>query len=459
MELSSGLIADYALDLEYGDIPDEAVTKAKRLVLDSVGCCLGGYASEPSKVVREVYETPVDAGRGATVVGSGTTVPTEYAALINSLMVRYLDYNDTYISEGRACHPSDHIPALLAVAEADEASGSRALTAIVLAYELEGAGLDTGALWDEGFDYVTWGIYSCTAAVGKLMGLDREELVSAIGIAGSASNALGIARRGDVTMWKGAAHSYVNHNAVQACQMARAGMTGPTDLFEGEAGVFEAMAGERIEAPPLGGRENGSFRVSETHVKPFACGYYMQSAITALFEVVEGSDLSPGDVAAIEVETFERAAEILASPEKWSKDLTRETADHSIPYTLAVGLLDGDVSPRQYRPERLRDERVHAIMDRVSVEVDPELTDYARSHPREVPMMVRVRTDDETLESRVNYPLGHAENPMTDKQIEAKMADMAMEYLSPGQVEAAVDTCYSLDELERVDPLLNELVV
>ena len=123
MDLTTDVLGGYAEEFADEALPEEVIEKTKRVVLDSLGCCLGGFASPPSKILRSVYGTPVAGDGGATVMGSGTTIPVEYAGFINSLMVRYLDFNDTYISEGRACHPSDHIPALIAVAESEGSTG------------------------------------------------------------------------------------------------------------------------------------------------------------------------------------------------------------------------------------------------------------------------------------------------------------------------------------------------
>jgi 2-methylcitrate dehydratase len=458
MELTSEKLSTYTSEFSLEKVPEEAIEKGKRLVLDSLGCCLGAYASPPSKVLRRLYARPAD-DTGATVIGSGVTVPVEYATLINSTMVRYLDFNDAYISEGRACHPSDHIPALLAVAEAEGKGGAELLEAIVLAYELQGTGLDTGALWDNGFDYVTWGLLSGVASVGKLMDLSGEQLVDALGIAGSSSNALGIARLGEVTMWKGVAHPYANHNVVQACQMARAGMTGPPELFEGDGGFFQAVSRGPVTFERLANDAGDHYRITSANVKPFACGYYMQTTVTAIHDLVDEHDIASDDVEAIEVETFQQAVDVLASSEKWDKDLTRETADHSIPYTVAVTVIDGKAGPRQYQSDRLTDPQVHALMDRTTVVENPDLTAYSREHPDEIPSMVRVQTGDATYQKRVNYPLGHAKNPMSDAQLEAKMRDMATDFLTDAQIGRTIDACYDLDSLSTVDGLLDDLTV
>lgn len=458
MLLTSEAIADYAVELSYDDLSEEAVEAAKRLVLDSLGCCLGAYTSPPSKHLREVYG---DRGGedAATVFGDGSTTAVEYAGLINSTMVRYLDYNDAYISEGRACHPSDHIPALISIAEDEGRTGEELIEAIALAYEVEGLGLDTGAAYGHGYDYVTWGSYSTAATVGKLMGLTHDELVNALGIAGASNLSLMISRKGEVSMWKGVAHPYVTHNGIQACQMARAGMTGPEQVFEGDNGFFEVAAGEELEIERLGGRDGADYRITDAHIKPFPCGYYMMPMIAGVRDLVAEHDIDADDVASIDIETFETAADILASEEKWSKDLTRESADHSIPYTAAIAVLYGDVTPEHYREKYRTSETVHRLMDKVSVTASEELTADAHERPDSTPAVVRLAVDDETYETRIDYAPGHAQNPLSSDELEAKLVEMAEPLLTGEQIDTIVRTSGNLEEQSSVDELVDALSV
>ncbi|MFB6161540.1 MAG: MmgE/PrpD family protein [Haloferacaceae archaeon] len=458
MLLTSEAIADYALELSYEDLSEEAVAAAKRLVLDSVGCCLGAYASPPSKHLRAVYGDRGGAD-GATVFGDGSTTAVEYAGLINSAMVRYLDYNDTYISEGRACHPSDHIPALVSVAESEGRTGKELIAAIALAYEVEGLGLDTGVAYGHGYDYVTWGSYSTAATVGKLMGLSREELVNALGIAGASNLSLMISRKGEVSMWKGVAHPYVTHNGIQACQMARAGMTGPEAVFEGENGFFEVAAGEELTIDRLGGRDGAAYRITDAHIKPFPCGYYMMPMIAGVQELVTEHDVDAPDVESIDIETFATAADILAGEEKWSKELTRESADHSIPYTASIAVLYGDVTPEHYRERYRRSEDVHRLMDTVSVTASEELTADAHEEPDSTPAVVRLVVDGETHETRVDYAPGHARNPLSRDDLEGKLREMAEPLLTDEQIEAVVRTSDRLEAESSVEDLVGALSV
>jgi 2-methylcitrate dehydratase len=460
MEFTSDVITEYAHGLSIDDVSAEAVDAAKRLVLDSVGCCLGAYTSPPSKHLRATYgRLDGPDGRTATVFGAGTETLVEYAGLINATLVRYLDYNDTYISEGRACHPSDHIPALLSVAEAEGRTGAELVEAIVLAYEIEGAGVDTGVLWGNDYDYVTWGSFSSAVAVGKLMGLSTAELRNAVGIAGASNLTLMISRKGDVSMWKGAAHPYVTHNAIQACQMARAGLTGPERVFEGPGGFFEVVADRRLEIDRLGGRDGADYRITDAHVKPFPCGYYMQPMIAGVRDLVADHDVAHEAIEAIGIETFDEAASILGGDEKWSTDLTRESADHSIPYTAAIAAIHGDVEPKHYGQAYRADPDVHRLMALVSVEATAAMNDEAVRNPDSTPSVVRLVADGETYETHVDYAPGHAQNPMSQADLEAKMRSMAEPLLTDEQVETLVDSCGRLETLSTVDSLVDALTI
>jgi len=473
MEFTSDTIADYALALSAEDLSAEAIDAAKRLTLDSLGCCLGAYTSPPSKHLRALYgsvgSTSVgtgsatgrseNSGGGATVFGAGTTTRPEYAALINATMVRYLDYNDAFMSEGRACHPSDHIPALVSVAEAEGATGEELLEAIVVAYEIEGAGLDTGATWEHGYDYVTWGAFSTAAAAGRLMGLDRAELVNALGIAGASNLSLSVSRKGAVSMWKGVAHPYVSHNAIQACQMAREGMTGPERVFEGPGGFFEVAAGGDLSVDALGGREGAPYRITRSHVKPFPCGYYMQPMITGVRDLVADHDIDPTAIEAIEIETFEQAAMILGGEEKWSTDLTRESADHSIPYTAALAVVHGDVTPEHYGRAYRTDPDLHQLMEPVRVAESTEMNAAVRTEPNSTPSVIRIRTADATHERRVDYAPGHAENPLSREELLNKFRSLAEPLLTEAAMDEVIAFCDNLPERSDIDILVEKLKV
>lgn len=458
MDFTSTNLAQYALDLTIDDISPAAEEAAKRLVYDSIGCCIGAYPSPPSKHLRSIYGG-LSGGQTATVLGDGDRTLLEYAGLINAAMVRYLDFNDAYISEGRACHPSDHIPALLSVAEAEGRSGTAVIEAIVVAYEIEGLGLDTGVTWEHGYDYVTWGAFSTVTSVAKLLDLSLAETVNALGIAGSSNLTLGIARRGDVSMWKGVAHPYVTHNAIQACQMARAGMTGPEAVFEGPNGFWEVAAERDMTIDRLGGQSGADFRITDAHIKPYPCGYYMQPIIAGIVDLVEEHGIDADSITDISIETFEQAADVLAGEEKWEKNLTRESADHSIPYTAAIAVLYGNITPTHYGRTYRQEARVHRLMDLVSVAESEALNDAVRERPTSTPSTVRIATTTESYETQVDYAPGHAENPMTEDQLEQKFRGMADPVLTDAQIQTIRSETDRLDDRPTVNRLVGAVVI
>jgi 2-methylcitrate dehydratase len=458
MRFISDLIAEYAIEVSFEDFSDDVIEQTERLVLDSLGCCVGAYTSEPSKILRQVYgDRLAKKEAGATVFGSGRAVPVEYAALINAAMVRYLDYNDCYISGSSVCHPSDHIPGLMSVAELEAKSGRELIEAIVVAYEIQGAGIDTGAIWDNGFDYVTWGTYSSAAAVGKLMDLSKTELVDALGIVGTSSNGLLASRLGDVSMWKGVAHPYVTHNAIQACQLAQGGLTGPAKVFEGEGGFFDVVVRDEVEINQLGGRDGASYRIERTNFKPYACGYFMQAPITAVLSIAKEHGIDSADIESIEIEEFEQAVQVLASPEKWSTDLNRETADHSIPYTIAVAILDGEVTPRQYQYDHLMDPQVHELMAKVDVAEAEDITRQRAENPGHIPARARIKTSDTVYETEIDYPAGHWKQPLNEEELEAKFVDLTSDYLIEEQMDAVIDACNDLAAASDVEEIISHL--
>lgn len=456
MSTVSGDLAAFAASISFDEFDDAVVEKAIDLVVDTVGCTIGAFTSPPAKALRRAY-ADTRSPHEATIVGTNRTAAVENAALVNAAMSRYLDYNDCYMANSAACHPSDHIMALLSVAEAEGATGRELIEAIVTAYEVEGRGLDHAPVRVNGFDYAAWGAYSSVASAGKLMGLSRDELVAAFGIVGASNNPLYISRRGEVSMWKGVAHPYVTHNAVQACQMAKHGLTGPRAVFEGPFGFFEVVSSEEIsfDEPP----DPDDLRIMETSIKSFACGYYIHSPVTGALQLLEDHAIDPGAIESVHVEMFDHAVEALATPEKWDHDINRETADHSIPYTVAVAILDGEVTPAQYAEGRLRDPDVHDLMDAITVEEDPELTAHREEHPRHIPSVTDITAGGTEYSARIDAPLGHPDRPMTREQIEEKLAENCRGLLSDGQVRDCIATCRSLDELSRVDPIVESLVV
>ena len=453
-------LADYSLALKFEDLPPAVVHEVKRRLIDSFACALGAWDAEPCAAARRVASRFSVSRAGATMLGTRHRVPEDWAAFVNGCLVRYLDCNDTYLSKEPA-HPSDNISAALAVAESEGADGRELITAIALAYEVQCRFCDATSIRARGWDHVTYGAFSSALAAARLMRLDQRRTRHAINIAGVASAALRQSRVGELSHWKGCAFANAARHGVFAALLARDGVTGPAPIFEGEKGFEKLVSGplephvERWGGSVAASRESAAdFMILNTSIKFWPAEYHSQSAIEAALK------LRPqiGDVAQIEsilVESHGAAVDIIGSePEKW-RPTHRETADHSLPYIVAAALADGEITARQFSPERLADPVLLALVQRVKVQRHEELS--AR-YPEATGNIVTVRiTGGRTLTERVDYPRGHARNPLTDAELEGKFHALADPRLGARRADDLLRHLWHLDEADKMQGLMTLL--
>jgi 2-methylcitrate dehydratase len=381
----------------------------------------------------------------------------DWAAFANGCLVRYLDYNDTYLSREPA-HPSDNIAAALAVAEARNANGRELITAIALAYEVQCRLCDAASLRARGWDHVTYGAFSSALAAARLMGLDAERTRHALGIAGVASAALRQSRVGELSHWKGCAFANAARHGVFAALLASAGMTGPAPIFEGEKGFEKLVSGplDDLKLPTNDCGFRKDFMIVKTHVKFWPAEYHSQSAIEAALKV-RAQINNPEEIESVLVKSHDAAVDIIGSePEKW-RPTNRETADHSLPYIVAATLADGEVTAKQFAPERFTDPKLLTLVKRVKVERHAELS--AR-YPEAVGNIVTVRLSKGRIFSeRVDYPRGHARNPLTDAEVEAKFHNLADAVLSRERADSVLRSLWRLDEASDWRTLMSSIEV
>src|SRR5262245_54804042 len=272
MDRTTETLARYVTSLRFEDLSADAIHEAKRHLIGSFGCALGGSRSGPADIARRV--APVWHGApAARILGDGRSTTPEAAAFANSVMVRFLDANDTYITRGSG-HPSDMLGALLAAAESRGASGKDLVLATVAGYEIFGALADQVSLRDRGWDQGVFVAPAAAAGAGLLLGLSAEQMADALAIAATANVATRQTRAGDLAMWKGCATAVAAKAGLFAAELARAGMTGPTAAFEGRHGLWEQVTGP-FEVGALG----GSFAIERTNFKFFAAEYHAQAPI------------------------------------------------------------------------------------------------------------------------------------------------------------------------------------
>ena len=376
-------LAAFVCHAVYEDISETAREQLKVRVLDSLGCAVGAFEGEPVQIVRQQIREFESEGK-CTLIGGGSATP-HSAALYNSALVRYLDFNDAYLAKSETCHPSDNLAAILAGAEYADGTGRDLMTALAVAYQVQCRLSDVAPVRDKGFDHTTQGSYSVAAGLSKVLGLDKTRTANAIAISGTAFNALRVTRTGRLSHWKGLAFPNTAACCARAVFLAMRGITGPLEVFEGDKGFMDAIAGV-FEIDWL--REDLE-RVKRTILKRFNAEVHSQAAIQGVLDLKRRHGFCAADVERIDIETFDVAFNIIGGGEegdKTSSITTKEQADHSLPYVIAVAILDGDVMPAQYELRRIRREDVQNLLRRVFVTANSA---YSQRFPEEMPCRIQ----------------------------------------------------------------------
>ena len=447
----AGRLAEYAASLTFDKLTSEAVHETKRRFIDSFATAVGAMPSEAYAIARRCAAR-VNGNPAASVLGGGSSSP-EWATFVNGLLIRYLDFNDTYLSKEPA-HPSDNLAAVLAVGEAAKSGGKDLITAAVLAYEIQCRFCDAASLRKHGVDHVTYGAISSAVASAKLLNLDVTKTTHAVGIAGVCNTALRQTRSGELSMWKGCAFANAARNGVFAATLAADGMTGPAPIFEGDLGFFNLVARTPLTPAPFGGEVgNGDgFMINKTYIKFWPAEYHSQSAIDAALQLRAELHGDVSKVQSIDIHTFEASYNIIGKyPEAWAPQ-TRETADHSLPYCTAAALYDGDVYLETFDAERFTAPAIVEFTGKVKVHHDFTLDPR---YPSGIPNRITLTLKDGTvLAKEVEFPRGHAGNPMTDAEVEAKFRRAVEPKYGKPRADAILARCWELESLTSVTDLI-----
>ena len=447
MDTTLEFLCGYAASLDYRDLPPETVHETRRRILDSTGCALGAFAAEPCRIARSLAPAVNDDG-ASRILGTDRSTSPEMAAFANTAMIRYLDCNDSFVSQGGG-HPSDMLPAVLAAAEVAGASGREVIAALVLAYEIYGQFADRFATREKGWDQGLFIGLASACAAGKVLGLSEDRLAHAMSMTAVSHVPLGQTRVGELSMWKGCATAMAVRNGVFAALLARAGMEGPPQPFEGRYGVFEQVTGA-LQLEGFGdGRAGVPFKITETSIKYFPAQIHTQAGAAMALELRGAFSLD--DLERIRIETYRVAVRNAAGePQKWDPK-TRETADHSLPYVVAVALTDGALTSASFDAKRIGDPLLRPLMRKIEVNEDPEAT---RNYPAQqrARMEIELRSGGRLTQS-ADYPKGHSRNPLTDKELERKFLGLTAGALSQVRQASLLKCLWQFDELESLDAL------
>ena len=451
-------IAQWALSFDPSIVDARTIQLIKHSVLDSLGCAILTLDENCVMGVLD-YVRSADSNGQASLIGGGTTT-LALATLANSALVRAIDFNDHLAHNPNTNaklggHPSDNLSAILAIAEWRNLSGRDVIAALLVGYELYGRFykyLTPELPWDH---TTSFGV-SVPAVAARLLGLSADKAANAIAISAAQSATLGVVRRGQLSHSKFLASALAAERGVEAAQLAAVGVTGPMTVFEDVRGI-----------------SNGVFRSDETLedlVAPIAVHMAdgvtikahpgmdtSQAAAEAAVKAAAGRKLRASDIARIELimNDHPMTREQTADPLRRAPH-SRETADHSIHYMVAVALLDGEMTPRQFADGRWFDPQVCDLMKRMVVTIDPTWTTRA---PGGFPCTVKLKLRDgtETI-TEVPYAAGHARNKMDRAQVVEKFRYCVERRLSASRADEIIAAVDGLDQLTSTRELVRLLV-
>lgn len=432
-------LARFVAERQFGDISERARQQLKIRVLDTIGVAIGALDAEPvvavARLIDELGGRPI-----ATLIGGGKTA-VDRAAFFNGALSRYLDFMDSYLAASETCHPSDNLGAVLAAAEMRGASGADFLTALAVSYQVHTRLSDVAPVRDKGFDHTVQGAYAAAAGVAKALALPPGQIANAIAISGTANVALRVTRTGALSHWKGLAYPNTAMAATHAALLAAHGITGPLAVFEGNKGFKEAIAGPYT----IDWQAEDLERVHLTILKKHNAEVHAQSALDAALDVRSQPGFSIDRLRQVRLRTFSVAWKIIGGGEEGDKRTvhSKEEADHSLPYMLAAALVDGQLQPEQYAPQRIASEAIQALLRRIVITPDPDLSEQ---FPRRIPAVLEVELMDGIIlhAARDDYHGFHT-NPFDWAAARQKFDRVTRDFLTTAQADRIAEVIADLD--------------
>ena len=449
-ETLTAKMSRWAANLRFEDLSAEAIYQAKRFLIDSIGCALGGFQQHDVQIALEVLDEVAAIGP-ATVIGSGRRVDAVSASLANALMIRCMDYNDIYWKQDPS-HPTDIFPAAMACCERASGDGKELIVGLVLGHEFEMRLCEAAfpGIRERGWHHATLTAFVSPLVAGRALRLPWEQIQHAIGISASRHCTLGAVTAGKLTMMKNTVDPMATQSGVLAALLAEKGYTGPEHVIDGKEGLTQVFKPEW----KLGVLTEGlgeSWRIMQCGMKAFPTEALTHTPISAVLDLVKTNDLRPDDVEKIQVRSLARAADILSDPSKYDPH-TKETADHSLPYVIAAALVDRQVTPAQFTVEKIMAPKIREQLKKVEVVADPEIEKVFPALQR---VIVQIQTrDGRSLQRQLDFPKGDPRNPLTDHEIEEKFAALADGVLSKPAQKRVKDAVWSLERVGSVSDLM-----
>ena len=438
-------LARFIRNASFEQLSTTAIENLKLRILDSIGCAIGAMSSPLMTTLRNHLHEFQEAGP-CSLIGGGRASP-EKAAFYNGSLVRYLDFNDSFLAKEETCHPSDNLSSTLAATDYAHGSGAQLLEALAIAYQIQCRLSEVAPVRKRGFDHTTQGLFAVAGGVAKALGLTEEETQNALGMAGTAFHALRVTRTGDLSHWKGLAYPNMAFGVTHAAFLAKNGVTAPSEVFEGKKGFMESISG-----PFYIDWENEDLEiVNRTIIKKYNAEIHSQSAIEGALELRRDPIFRINQIERIEVEIFDVAYHIIGGGLEGRKDKiqTKEQADHSLPYLISAALIDGEITPKQYTAARIQSQDVQSLLKKVHVTSSEK---YSLRFPHEMPSSITLffKTGERLSVEKRDYTGFHT-RPASWSSIIRKFNQLAEPYTDSSLRAGLIGAVKNLENIETSD--------
>ena len=438
-------LAKYAARASFTDLSAESRRQLPIHILDSLGCCIAALGAGPIQACRE--QVAEFGGTGPCALIGGEQANPIYAAFWHTALVRYVDFMDNFLAQTETCHTADNFGVALTIADYTGGSGRDLMLAVALGYTVQSRFVDHANFMTTGFDHTTQLAFSHNAAAGRLLGLSERQIANAMAMAAVSDASFAVVRAKPLSQWKGLASAQSALGAMNTLFLARRGVEGPLQVIEGPLGIDHLL---RMKIN-IDWDKQGYQGVVESTIKKYNSMIHTQSAVHCMVELARQNKIDPGKVVSIEAEVFQLAYDF-AGGGLYGMDKviqTKEQADHSLPYLLAVALLDGDVMPAQFKPDRIIRPDVQGLLKRVSVRPNHE---YTAEYPAKMPAKITVRLQDGTvIEHEVQDFPGLASHPFTWENSVEKFDSLVAGRIDDGLSREIKDAVRSLENIQVKD--------
>jgi 2-methylcitrate dehydratase len=438
-------LARYAVRASFTDLSAESRRQLPIHILDSLACSIAALGAGPVEACRAQVAEFGGTGPG-TLIGGGQANPI-YAAFWHTALVRYVDFMDNFLARTETCHTADNFGVALTIADYVGGSGRDLMLAVALGYTVQSRLVDHANFMSSGFDHTAQLAFSHNAAAGRLLGLTEQQIANAIAMAAVSDASFAVVRAKPLSQWKGLASAQSALGAMNTLFLARRGVQGPLQVIEGPLGIDHLL---RMKIN-IDWDKQGYEGVVESTIKKYNSMIHTQSAVHCMVELARQNKIDPDKVASIEADVFQLAYDFAGGGLYGVDKVIRmkEQADHSLPYLLAVALLDGNVMPAQFNPERIIMPDVQALLKKVSVRPNHE---YTELYPRRMPAKIIVRMQDgNVIEHEVrDYP-GLATHPFTWEDAVQKFDTLVAGRVDEGLSAEIKDAARSMENIQVRD--------